>query len=193
MSDQATARTGYVVLDPPVPVRTDGPPVVVEFFWYASAASLAWQQEFRKWLAAAGPVQYRRVPVNLDPRPTSLLSYGPHQRLYYSLEVLGLLDLLHERALNELQTAKLATDASTVDWAVYQGVDRGSLRAVMGSIEVSAKCNAATQMTEQYQIDAPAQIAVGGRYVTGPAMLGGAARVAPVLDALLTLVKQQRD
>ena len=69
----------------------------------------------------------------------------------------------------------------------------GSLRAVMGSIEVSAKCNAATQMTEQYQIDAPAQIAVGGRYVTGPAMLGGAARVAPVLDALLTLVKQQRD
>ncbi len=186
ISDRTT-RTGYVALDPPVPVRADGPPIVLEFFWYASSASLAWQPVAKKWLATAGEVQYRRVPVNLDPRPTSLLSYGPHQRLYYGLQVLGLLDLLHQRALEELQTAKLATDASTLDWAVQHGVDRGSLRAVMGSVEVSAECTNATQLAMHYRVDAAAQLAVGGDYVTGPAMAGGVERVPQVLDALLTM------
>ena len=190
--------THFVRLQQPAPVATGGKLDVVEFFWYECPFCNAFEPALDGWSKKLpGDVVLRRVPVWFQDVP-----YTAQQRLFYTLQTLGLTDTLHRKAFAAIhnERARLRTTEDMAAFALKNGADPIRFMQTYGSPHVTGLCQQARQLAEAYKIDAVPAIGVQGRYYTNGNLANagqpakgqtvGHERLLAVVDTLLARVRK---
>ena len=104
------AGTDYQVLDTRAGVEAPAGKIeVVEFFWYSCPHCNAFEPTLNQWVKKLPKdIAFRRVPIAFND------TFVPQQRLYYTLEAMGLLDKLHAKVFAAIHVDKLKLKSAKV-------------------------------------------------------------------------------
>ena len=184
------AGKDYMKLDRAVPTETEAGKVeVIEFFWYSCPHCSAFEPTFAQWVKnAPKDVVVRRVPVAFRE------DFGPQQRLYFSLEAMGLLDKIHGKVFQAIHVERLplSTDASILAWIEKQGVDKNKFADTVKSFGVASKLKRAVQLQNDFKIEGVPSLGIAGKYYTDGTLSGSMERALQVTESLLAQVRQGR-
>ena len=148
---------------------------VLEFFWYNCPHCFAFEPQLAEWVKKRGDtIVFRRVPVGFRE------SFIPQQKLYYTLEAMGKLDTVHRAVFDAIHVGRVRLDKeeAIVDFVEKQGVDRKKFLEVYNSFSVQSKVARVAQMQSHYNIESVPTIAIDGRYITSPSMVGATLRAS---------------
>jgi len=187
----------YQALPDVQPTGAGGKVEVIEFFAYYCPHCYAFEPHLAEWVKKQGDnIVFRRVHV---PRGAPVAA---QQRLFFTLESLGLLDQYHAKVFNayHVDHVHFAQDEEVFDWASRAGIDRAKFVDAYRSFGVQAKVRRAQAMMEAYRVTHWPMIAIDGRFLTSPGMLaesgtpGEAALdgTLKVMDALVTRAKADK-
>lgn len=172
----------YRTLDQPQQTAAGNKVDVTEFFWYSCPHCNAFEPDLEAWVKKQGDkINFKRVPIAFRD------SFIPQQKLYYTLEALGQVDQLHKKVFHAIhvERQRLDTDNEIADFIGKQGVDKKKFLDMYNSFAVQTKVRQATQMQNAYQVDGVPLVAVDGRYLTSPSIVGASIgnRPEPVLQS----------
>ena len=161
--------TDYRTLEKAQQVDSGKKVEVTEFFWYSCPHCSALEPALEAWVKKQGDkINFKRVPVAFRD------SFIPQQKLYYSLEALGLVNSLHGKVFRAIHVERqpLDTDKQIADFIAKQGVDAKKFAEVYNSFGIQSKVQRATQLQAAYKVDGVPMIAIDGRYITSPSIVG---------------------
>jgi len=181
----------YVTLAKPLPVTlAPGKAVeVVEFFWYECPHCYAFEPLLVQWLGRQAPdVQFRRVPVGFTPRHVMT------QRLFYALAEIGEGERLHAKVFDAIhrRSRSLSGEREQIEFVASEGVDRDKFAQALRSPRVAAQMQAATELTDAYDVDGVPTLGIHGRFFTNSGMAGTRQRTLAVADALIQRCREGR-
>lgn len=156
----------YDIVDPR-PLAPHATVPMVEFFSYSCVHCNEFEGALNSWSEARkNAVRLERVPVNFGKESI------PLQRLYYTLEELGLISQLHGKIFTELHTRRRAlnTDEIVIAFVVENGVDRAQFMRAYTSQVVERKIRRADLLTRQYKVQHIPALVAAGKYRTSPSM-----------------------
>ena len=169
MAPAASAQSAnHVVLDPAQPSDSAGKTEILEFFAYSCPHCAAIDPMIDKWeKTLPADTVLKRVPVAFNASMADL------QKLYYSLESLGRLDLHSEifKAIHQ-EHKRIYDEKAITDWVAEHGVDKAKFKSVFNSFGVQTKIARANELTEAYKVEGTPSISVGGKYLVSPSMTG---------------------
>ncbi len=173
----------YAAVIPPLPGATDGKVKVVELFWYGCPHCFQFDPHLHEWLKSnPANVEFERIPAIFN-NPTWEL----HARAYYTAEVMGVLDQVHDALFDAIHVKKerLNTKEALREFFVSRGVDGGEFDATFDSFAVSGLVRNAAALTKQYGIDGVPTMAVQGKYRVGGKMAGSYPNMIRIVDFLV--------
>jgi thiol:disulfide interchange protein DsbA len=184
------AGTDYQVLDARAPVDAPAGKVeVVEFFWYSCPHCNAFEPTLADWVKKLPKdVAFRRVPVAFND------SFVPQQKLFYTLEAMGLLDKLHAKVFAAIHVDKLtlAKPEAIVEWVGKNGVDQGKFVKEYNSFGVVTKAQKGSQLQNAYKVEGVPALGVGGQFYTDGSMARSMERALLVVQSLVDDVRAKR-
>ncbi len=176
----------YRLLEPPQrPEVGSGKIEVVEFFWYACPHCFALEPVLEAWAEKLpADVELRRVHV-------SFRSPG-HQQLYYTLVALKEERRLGNKVFEAIHNERKRMDSpkEIIAWAKSVGLDEETFTKTFESFGVRTQMKRASQQVESFGIDGVPALAVAGKYLTSPSMVGTNGRALEVVDALIALERK---
>ncbi|MGZ8291083.1 MAG: thiol:disulfide interchange protein DsbA/DsbL [Telluria sp.] len=140
---------------------------VIEFFDYACPHCHEFEPVLADWVKKQGAnIVFKRVHIT---RNGGLL---PQQRLYYTLDAMGLVEQYHGKVFSAMhvERQRFMNDEAVFNWAEKAGIDRAKFTAAYRSFGVQANTRRAGSMMEAYRIDHWPVLAIGGRYITSPSL-----------------------
>ena len=180
--------TNYVRLSQPVPVSANGKIEVIEFFWYGCPHCNAFEPTLDAWQKTLpADVAFKRVPVDFSYEP-----FGAHQRIFYALESLGLVEKMHRKVFYAIhnERMRLAKPDEIAAFMGKNGVDPAKFLEAYNSFSVQTKVAQAKQLAQAYKIDAVPAMGVQGRYYITGTMAGGNDKMPAVVDALVQRIRK---
>jgi thiol:disulfide interchange protein DsbA len=172
---------------------------VTEFFWYSCPHCFAFEPSLMEWVKKQGDkIVFKRVPIAFRE------SFLPEQKLFYTLEAMGKVDELHKKVFHaiHIERQRLDNDAAITSFMVKQGIDKDKFLEVYNSFGVQAKARRATQLQNAYRIDGVPMVAVDGRFLTAPSIVGASignqpepalhAATLQVVDALVARAAKEK-
>jgi thiol:disulfide interchange protein DsbA len=181
------AGNDYLILDKPAPVEApSGKIEVVEFFWYSCPHCNTFEPTFAAWIKRVPKdVVVRRVPVAFRD------DFAPQQRLFYTLEAMGLLDKLHAKVFTAIHVEKqnLARVEAIADWVAKQGVDKTKFMEQFNSFSVSTKASRGTQLQNAYKVEGVPALGVAGRFYTDGTYAKSMERALQITEFLAAKVR----
>lgn len=178
----------YLVLKKPLATNASAGKVeVLGFFWYRCPHCRDFEPQLDEWAQQMGDaIVFKRVPVFFGRS-----GMEEEQRLYYTLEAMGLTDSMHEKIFTAVHSGRvdLTSQKKMADWLEAQGVDRAAFDKTFASFGVNTRVKQAQKIQNQYMVDGVPAVAVGGRYYTSPAIAGSIPRA---LEVSSQLVKKAR-
>ncbi len=181
------AGTDYYVLEPRAPVDAPkGKIEVVEFFWYSCPHCNAFEPTLDAWVRKLPKdVSFKRVHVSFR------ADFVPQQRLFGTLEAMGLLDKLHAKVFAAIHVEKLKLDKgeAIVEWVAKQGVDKAKFLEQYNSFAVVTKANKSTQLQNAYKVEGVPSLGVAGRFYTDGTLAKSMDRALQVVDSLLADIR----
>ncbi len=147
---------------------------VLEFFWYNCPHCFAFEPHLADWAKKnADKIVLKRVPVGFRE------SFVPQQKLYYTLEAMGRLDL-HRVIFDAIhqQRMKINRDEEIMAFMAKQDIDQKKFAETFNSFTVQSKVSRVRQLQDIYRIEGVPTIAIDGQYVTSPATVGRTMRNA---------------
>jgi len=179
----------YVRLSVPLPVSAPpGKIEVVDFFWYGCPHCAAFEPELDGWVRRLPEdVLFVRVPVAFRAEP-----FTTHQRIFYALEALGLVDSLHRKVFYAIHVEHQALDkpAEIEAFMAKSGVDTAKFMEAFASFSTLAKIKRAKQLVDGYKIDGVPAIGIHGRFYTAGSLAGGNERMLPVTDFVVQKLRK---
>ena len=184
------AGTDYLVLDSLAPVEAPAGKIeIVEFFWYSCPHCNAFEPTFSDWIKRVPKdVYFGRVPVAFRD------DFIPQQRLYYTLEAMGLLDKLHGKVFAAIHGEKLnlaSADAISA-WVAKQGVDKAKFMAQFNSFSVANKATRGTQLQNTYKVEGVPALGVAGRFYTDGTYAKSMERALVVAEFLAAEIRKKK-
>jgi thiol:disulfide interchange protein DsbA len=179
----------YTVLKTPVPVESGAKIEVLEFFQYSCPHCASFEPYLAAWKKKLPTdVDYRRIPIAWDN------STMPHVRIYYTLEALGKLPEMHEKVFAAIQKNRqpMLNPDAIADFMAANGIDRKQWLDTYNSFSVAARANRAGQIWRAYKVDGTPIMAVDGRFMTAPSMVGTREGTLVVLDYLVQRSRSER-
>lgn len=177
----AQAKDAYATLPQALPSDTNGKTEVLEFFSYGCSHCARLEPKLEQWAKTLPEdVVVRPVPVAFNAGMADM------QKLYYTLIALNRADL-HPEVFKAIHTEKkpLYDFKSMQAWAEKQGIDKARFEQAFNSFGVQTRANKANELTQSYMIQGTPSLAVGGQYVTSPAMANGYDETITQAQALL--------
>jgi thiol:disulfide interchange protein DsbA len=159
------AGVQYLVLPQPQNTDAGNKVEVTEFFAYYCPHCHAFEPLLAAWVKKQGAnIVFRRVHV---PRDASVL---PQQRLFYTLEALGLLEQYHDKVFQAMhvERLRLSSDEQVFDWAARAGIERARFVDTYRSFGVQARLNQADAKVDAYRVNYWPLVAIDGRFITSP-------------------------
>jgi thiol:disulfide interchange protein DsbA len=138
---------------------------IIEFFEYGCPHCYAFEPVLAAWLKKQGDnVSFKRVHVPRD------ANTEPRQRLYYTLEAMGLLEQNHGKVFNAMhvERMRITRDEHAFDFAERNGIDRNRFINAYRSFGVQSKVQRANSMMDSYKIDKWPMVVIDGRFETSP-------------------------
>ena len=182
--------TDYYVLDKPVAVDAPAGKIeVVEFFWYKCPHCNAFEPALEAWSKKLPKdVVLRRVPIACQD------SFAPLQRLFYSIEAMGLTAKLHAKVFNAIHIERLNLEKgdAIIEWVAQQGVDKAKFAEQFGSFSINSKATKATQLQNAYRVEGVPALGVAGRFYTDGQIAKSMDRALLVVDALVANLRGKR-
>jgi thiol:disulfide interchange protein DsbA len=166
------AGSQYLVLPSPQPTDTGKQIEVIEFFAYYCPHCYAFEPALEAWVKKQGDnIVFKRVHV---PRDASVL---PQQRLFYTLDAMGLLNQYHQKVFDAMhqQHLRLSSDEQVFDWVAQNGIDRAKFIDTYRSFGIQAKLRRASAMMDAYGVDRWPLVVIDGRFITSPSHAGAGA------------------
>lgn len=177
----------YLQLDPRVPVVAPAGSIeVVDFFWYSCPHCNAFEPSLQAWQKRLpADVSLRRMPVGFRDE------FVPQQRLFFSLQAMGLIDRMHSKVFAAIhdEHLDLTRGKPIAEWVGKQGVDSAKFAALYDSAEVGEKVRQATALQDAYRVAGVPALGVAGRFYTDGEIAGSMARVLQVVDYLVADVR----
>ena len=175
----------YELVTPPQPTTAaPGEVEVVELFWYGCPHCYRLEPYVQRWLKhKPANVKFVRMPGMFQP------SWQIHARAYYTAEVLGVVDKVHEamfEAIHE-QKRRMSSEAEIMALFVQHGVSEQDFKRVFHSFAVETKLRRANDMGGRYGAHGVPTLIVNGKYRTGAQEAGGNAKVFRVVDELVKM------
>jgi thiol:disulfide interchange protein DsbA len=155
------AGRDYAVLNPTLPVDSQGKIEVLEFFWYGCIHCYNLEPVVEVWLRSLPPdVEFRRIPAIFNDR------WKLDANIYYAFEAMGLTDKTHAPLFHAIHKSRLQTtnQGAFNDWLKKEGIDQTKFEEAFKSFGVQSKVRRALQLTAAYRIDGTPQLAVHGTY-----------------------------
>jgi len=180
--------TNYVRLTQPVPVPSNGKIELIEFFWYGCPHCNAFEPTLDAWQKKLpDDVAFKRVPVAFSEEP-----FVAHQRIFYALESMGLVDKMHRKVFYAIhnERMRLAKPDEIATFMGKNGVDPAKFLEAYNSFSVQTKAAQARQLAQAYKIDAVPAMGVQGRYYITGTMAGGNEKMPAVVDALVQRIRK---
>lgn len=177
----------YLTLSPRQPTRDPRQVEVLEFFAYGCShchsfepALDAWQKKLPR------DVLFRRIPVAF--RENQVL----HQKLYFALEALGLVEQLHGKVFHAVHVdhQHLESPGEIVAFMAKNGVDQARFNEAMNSFGVASKVKQASMLAAGYGIEGTPALGVDGRWLTAGSMTGSNVSSLAVAEYLLGLARK---
>ena len=178
----------YTVLNPPQTTEGGGKIEVIEFFSYACGHCYKLEPFLASWAKKLPPdVTFKRVPG------AGSQAWAQLALLYYSLEAMGKLDPVHDRAFAAIHEQKVNLSNPKVrgEWITKQGLDAAQYAGVEKSFTVQTKLSRAVQMQGAYKVDGVPMIIVNGKYVTSTGHAGGPEKVVPIVEQLIAMSRKE--
>jgi len=172
MATEPQAGAQYLVLPTVQPTDTGKKVEVVEFFAYYCPHCYAFEPLLHAWVKKQGDnIVFKRVHV---PGGASVL---PQQRLFYTLDAMGLLDQYHQKVFDAMhqQHVRLSSDEQVFDWVAQNGIDRAKFIDTYRSFGIQARLRRAAAMMDAYYVDRWPLVVIDGRFVTSPSHAGAGA------------------
>jgi thiol:disulfide interchange protein DsbA len=179
----------FTKLSQPQAVAVAGKIEVIEFFGYWCPHCRVFEPLLEEWARKLpADVNFRRIPVAWQP------GQEPYQRLYFALEALGLGSGIHQKVFQavQMQGMRLELPAGLAAFAAANGIDKAKLADAMGGFAVASKARMATQVVGSYRIEGVPALAIHGRYMTSPELVGSEELTLQVADALIRRAKAGR-
>lgn len=180
--------THYLKLSPPVPVSVPaGKYEIIEFFSYGCPHCFALEPAVESWAKKLpSDVVFVRTPVAFN------ATYETYQKIYYALEVMGLVDAMNRKVFNAIhvQHQRLDKEADIVAFMSANGVDGAKFAQNFKSFTVQSKARQAQQLAEAYKIDGVPSFGVQGRYLTNGTLAGSNERAMAVAEALVQKLRK---
>lgn len=184
------AEVDYLPLDKKAAVEAPAGKIeVIEFFWYNCPHCNAFEPTLDAWIKRLPKdIAMRRVPVGFRDE------FVPQQRLYFTLEAMGLLDQLHAKVYAAIHTEKqqLSKGDAIIDWVAKQGVDKAKFSELFNSFSMATKASRATQLQNAYGVQGVPALGVAGRFYTDGTLAGSMGRVLQIVDFLVAEVRAGR-
>jgi len=181
--------TNYVKLSQRAPTSAPAGKVeVVEFFWYGCPHCNHFEPYLAAWLSKLpADVSFRRVPVAFRENP-----FGIHQRMYFAVEAMGLLNTLHPKIFRAIHEDQLKLDKPELiqDFVAKQGVDAAKFKEVYGSFSVANQVRRASQLQDSYGVEGVPSMGVAGKYYTDGTMAGSMQTVLQVVEYLAATARK---
>lgn len=177
----------YVVLSSRQPTRDPKQVEVLEFFAYSCSHCHAFEAAIDAWQKRLpGDVLFRRIPVAFRDVPFVL-----HQKLYFTIETLGLVERLHQKVFQAIHVERQRLDKpeDIGELVAKNGVDRAQFMNTLNSFGIAGKAKQASALTSGYGIEGTPSIGVDGRWVTHGSLVGSNERSLVVADYLVRLAK----
>jgi len=178
----------YVKLAQPLPVTTPGKIEVVEFFWYGCPHCNSFEPALHAWASKLpADVEFKRVPVAFRAEP-----YVAHQRIYYTLEAMGLVDTVHSKVFYAIHNERKRLDDldEIAAFMGKNGVDVEKFKALYNSFSMQSKLQQARNLAVGYKIDGVPTIGIHGRYLTSGSLAGSNEGALRVADALIARIRK---
>ena len=165
----------YQRLATPVPGSTPGKIEVIEFFWYGCPHCYVFEPTIEAWAKQLpADVVYRKVHVAFR------ANVKIHQQLFFTLEAMrtdaqvrpAIYTAIHRGGQGLTNVEDMAKFLAPL------GVDPAKFKETYNSFTVQTKSQQAEKLQNQYNIDGVPTVAIGGRYLTSPAMAGFGLRVS---------------
>ncbi|OYO32133.1 thiol:disulfide interchange protein DsbA/DsbL [Janthinobacterium sp. PC23-8] len=155
----------YETLATPQPTESGKKIEVTEFFAYYCPHCNVLEPQLAAWVKKQGDnIVFKRVHVSRDE------SVAPQQRLFFTLQAMGLLDQLHTKVFHAMHVEhnRLNSDDAVFDFVAKQGVDRQKFIDTYRSFGMPARMRRADAMMQAYNVTFWPMIAIDGRYITSP-------------------------
>ena len=190
----------YQPLATPQPTDTGKKIEVIEFFAYWCPHCNTFDPQLTAWVKKQGDnIAFKRVHVPYDER------LAPQQKLYFTLESMGLADQYQPKVLKALHEERLqfTRDEAVFDWVAKNGVDKAKFMDTYRSFGVAGKIRRAQSMMENYKVEYWPLLVVDGRWQVSPSLTGQAnkdldteakqqAATVQVLDALVARARAEK-
>lgn len=163
------AGTGYLTLNAAQPTDTGKKIEVIEFFAYYCPHCYAFEPQLAAWVKKQGDnVVLKRVHVSAGGGALA------QQRLFYTLDAMGLLEQYHAKVFEAMHVKRLrlGSDEQVIDWAAQAGIDRAQFIATYNSFGIQARLRRAGAMMDAYGVEYWPMVVVDGRFVTSPSQAG---------------------
>ena len=184
------AGTDFLKLDKLASVEAPAGKVeVVEFFWYNCPHCNQFEPALEAWVKKLPKdVVFKRAPIAFRD------DFVPQQKLFYTLEAMGLMEKLHGRMFAAVHVEKqnLSSTEAITAWVVKQGVDKAKFLEQFNSFPVATKATRARQLQNAYRVEGVPALGVAGRFYTDGSMAKGMDRALQVVDFLISEVRAGR-
>ena len=138
----------YVRLSQPVPVSAAAGKIeVIDFFWYGCPHCSAFEPELAAWAKRLPEhVAFSRVPVAFRAEP-----FTTHQRIFYALDALGLVEAMHRKVFYAVHVERLALDkpAEIASYMAKHGVDAEKFTEAFNSFTTQSKIKRANSLVDR--------------------------------------------
>jgi thiol:disulfide interchange protein DsbA len=174
----------YKLVSPPVRTAEKDKVEVVEMFWYGCPHCYKFEPKINKWKKTMpANVVFKRIPAIFPNRNV----WEIHARAYYTAELLGVLDKIHQPLFDAIHKhkQKIFTEEALADFFSQHGVDKKTFKDTFSSYGVQMKINIAKDLSRRYQIDGVPTIIVNGRYRTHASLTNGQDNIFKVVDFLI--------
>lgn len=176
----------YEKIKPPVGKQSSGKKIeVVELFWYGCPHCFQFEPHLHKWLKKKpANVEFIRVPATFRP------VWKLHARMYYTVELLGLTDKLHQKIFDAYHVGRnrLGTEKEIRKFFIANGVKGEDFDNTFASFAVDTKVRRAEDLTRRYGISGVPSMIVNGKYRTSNKISGH----STMLEVIDYLIKKQK-
>lgn len=158
----------YQTLAQPQATEANGKVEVIEFMWYNCPHCAAYNPAISAWAKKQGDkIDFKKVPIAFGP------AFIPQQKLLFTLEALGLEEQMSPKVFQTIHVdrRRVDTDKTILAFIEKQGIDKQKFSDTYNSFGVQTKLRRAQQLQDGYNIEGVPIVAVGGKYLTSPAMM----------------------